>query len=90
MNNRLIGASLWACMVLYSSFVLTLLWQWFVTPFGLTPISLPWALGLMSIVSLLNSPPHPDSKTSMFGMALIQVYCISLAWAVGFLASLFM
>lgn len=41
--------------------VLSLIWDWYMEPFGLPPITLAWACGLVLFVRLLTKP-IPDAK----------------------------
>lgn len=57
----------WIIAILYSGFALFLLWGWFVAPLGVIQISIPWAIGLCCIVSIVkghNFKPTPDENLS--------------------------
>lgn len=43
-------------------FVVRLLWGWFVVPFGVSPISLAWAIGLSVTIGALA--PAPTQRTT--------------------------
>ena len=90
MVSRVVGFILWLILLSYSSSTLTWLWHWFIVPFGLPAITIPWALGLMSVVTLLSSTTPPDETSDMLKLFLTSFYAITLAFVVGFLASKFM
>lgn len=51
----LLFASFIICLsAVINGYVLTILWTWFVVPFGISPINIPWAVGLCLILSLLT------------------------------------
>lgn len=45
------GLALYIGSMLYHGFSLMYLWAWFMVPFGLPPITLPWAIGLSVLVA---------------------------------------
>ena len=47
--------------VMANSFVLTKLWFWFVVPFNLPVLTLPWAMGLLFMVGLMKSHDYQTS-----------------------------
>ena len=86
----LLGITAIAGLVLESAFVLTVLWHWFIVPFGIQPIDMGWALGLMSIASLLTVKTISTSDDDFGPNAAANFFHINLVFAVGFIAHLFM
>lgn len=90
MGSLVAGFILWLILLSYSSSTLMWLWHWFIVPFGLPAITIPWALGIMSVVTLLSSTTPSDEKTDMLKLFLTSFCSITLALFVGFAASKFM
>lgn len=38
-----------------NGWALQLLWQWFIVPFGVVPLTLPWAIGISIVVGFLTN-----------------------------------
>lgn len=52
-----------AGLIVYRGWVFSVLWAWFAVPvFGLPVISVPAAIGLAAIVSMLTSHQAPENK----------------------------
>lgn len=67
------------------------LWEWFMVPFGIVPISIPWAIGLTALASLLR----PDSQSKRFEESDLrelpyEIFKILFITCVGFIAHLCM
>lgn len=95
------GAVLYLAMtafgLLFNGWVLSVLWEWFVTPFGVRDIGVLWACGLV----LLAATVIPGSKASdvmkesdgetimnyVFGTFLVPLLCLVLGWFVHLFAS---
>jgi membrane protein implicated in regulation of membrane protease activity len=63
-----LGLMLVVLNVIYSGWVLSLLWLWFIVPLGVASINVPWAIGLLLIVRLLpvrNFPRFDDEKNQV-------------------------
>ena len=59
----LLGAALALVpLALWYGFVLSILWSWFVVPLGLHAITVPHAIGLTLIVSLMRPYRKPDDS----------------------------
>ena len=41
---------------IYEGWALWTLWGWFVVPLGIKPITIPWAIGLMALITLTRKP----------------------------------
>lgn len=78
----------WGCAVLIAlvpvgiflrGLMLQWLWLWFVVPFGVTALSLPWALGLATVVHAFAGAPHtpaekdPDQVAAMFKVGFLLI-----------------
>ena len=48
------GLFIWFLRIIYDGFALTILWEWFIVPFGVTSISIPWAIGITCTLGLLK------------------------------------
>lgn len=84
------GFSGWVGLMLYGGWVLTLLWSWFITPFGVTPITVPWGIGLMCVGSLFKSGNLPDEDFSPWLSIFVNAAVVTTALVVGFVASKFL
>ncbi len=70
------GFLFWLISLVYSSFAFYLVWGWFVVPFGIMPISLPWALGLCCLAGLLrggNFKAFDRNENPFFSLLMINV-----------------
>lgn len=81
------GLALFTGAVLFNGFVLLRLWAWFVVPFGLPPLSLPWAIGLCIIVSLAKGWPESVDGAESPWFTLFKPYVsstlfLALGWFV--------
>jgi len=81
---------LWFVAFIYSAFSLTLLWSWFMVPFGLPGITFPWAIGLCCIIGLIKGVPASDKDGSILSLAIKDFALVSLALVIGFIAHTFM
>lgn len=78
---------LWAVpVVLWQAYVSTILWGWFVVPFGLPVLSMAWAVGLSCLLTAMKPNPYvPSKKDSGIGEAAFCLLCPILNPAVGLL-----
>lgn len=84
--------------VLYKSFVLTKLWAWFFVPLGLRPISLAWAVGIVTTVVLVSPGQTSDARAvrKYFKIApdkerqVVGYFMIALLFLIGWTAHRFM
>lgn len=81
---------LWFVAFIYGAFSLTLLWSWFIVPFGITDITFPWAIGLFCVVSLIKGVPSSDKEGEIWSFVAKDLVMTSLALAFGFIAHKFM
>lgn len=68
--------------------VLSQIWAWFVVPLGVTPITLPWALGISTLAYLLtdhaNQNEHEsDELSAVVRRVMVRVF-VTLAAALAF------
>jgi len=77
---------------IYSCFVIKTLWGWFIVPFGIIPINMPWALGLSCLFSTL-SPRESDFNDEKHGgnsNPFESIFTLTCILAIGFIAHKFM
>lgn len=86
----IVGLALALCIVALNTFVLVVLWGWFVVPFGLPQIGFAWAFGLLCVASLFSPtvPPAPDGKVFEHLRDILMKPVLVLAF--GGIAKLFM
>lgn len=82
-----VGFVLFVGAVLFNGYVLLRLWAWFVVPFGLPPLTLPWAIGLSIIVSMAKGWPEGTSDPESPWFTLLKPYIsatvyLALGWIV--------
>ena len=78
--------------VLLRAFVLSQLWTWFLTPFGLPTIGLPWAYGLAATIALFVPDYTRRNDTDGESITTKVIYFLEhefgrplLMWVIGFL-----
>lgn len=76
----------------YWSWSLTLLWGWYIVPFGVKAITMPWAMGLSAVAYLLfSSVGHEDLDGAAFIKAMLRELArISIVLFIGFIVQFFM
>lgn len=73
-----LGAAMMACAVVWSGYVLSLLWAWLLVPtLGVPDLSVPGAIGLALIVNLLLA-----NKAQLVGSTALQVGVVTLGPAI--------
>lgn len=82
--------ALWFVGVIYGAYSLTLLWSWFMVPFGVQNITLAWAIGLLYLAGLFKGVPSSDNKDKVWLLLVKNFALITLAIVVGFIAHKFM
>lgn len=77
---------------IYEAYSLTLLWSWFVVPFGITDITVPWAIGLCCLISLLKGVSHlnNDENRNSWPLAAKSIVLVTLVLVIGAIAHKFM
>jgi hypothetical protein len=88
-GGAMIGA-LTLFLIAIEGFILSIMWGWFVVPFGIQQISVPWAIGLCGIASILGNaqiPVDEDKKKKHALNVLLRPWLILL---VGYIAKQFM
>lgn len=83
-------AVLWAIpVVLWQAYVSTILWGWFVVPFGLPILSMAWAVGLSCLLTAMKPNPYVPSKPgigeAVFGL-LRPILNPAVALLIGWIA----
>lgn len=79
-----------AMFMLLRGLLLSLLWGWFVVPFGVPPIGIAWAIGLSVLMAMLTKePPGDSSKTANEKLGRTIMFLL-LSLFVGAVAHLFM
>ena len=67
-------------MMIYYGWVVSILWGWFIVPFGLPSLSIPWAIGLASVAKITISS---GKKTSPEGFEEWTAYLLSPLFVLG-------
>lgn len=84
--------------ILYSGFVFSTLWGWFIAPLGVPTLSIPQALGLLLVVgypllgiySRLEAIKPLEFTMEKFTQRLVASYItITLVWGMGAIYTLF-
>ena len=81
----------WLISFVYSGFAIYLLWGWFLVPFGIMPISLPWAIGLYCLAALFREAhykPLDKTENPFFTLLMINI-CTTGYIVVGYVAQKF-
>lgn len=85
------GFAVWLVSVLYAGFAITMLWSWFIVPFGVMHITFPWAIGLSCLAGMFKGiPASSGNDESAFSELLKPYIVITLSLIVGYIAHLFM
>lgn len=84
------GILCWVGLMLYSGWALTLLWSWFITPFGVVPINIPWGIGLMCVGALFKGINLSDEDIPPWLSVLLGAAWVTIVLAIGFVASKFL
>ncbi|HDF2366269.1 TPA: hypothetical protein PC505_003928 [Morganella morganii] len=85
----LLGLGVWVFSLFYSSYVITLLWSWFIVPFGIGNITIPWAIGLCCLASMGRGIPA-QNKDSIWHDLIMPIVATTLFLIIGFFAQKFM
>lgn len=81
----LLGLGLWIFNVFYSSYVLTLLWSWFIVPLGVVNITIPWAIGLSCLAGMYKGIPAQNEDSGWYEL-IMPVIATTLFLIIGFFA----
>jgi hypothetical protein len=68
--------------VLFRAWILMNLWQWFIVPFKMPSLTLPWALGIGVLVTYFK--PIPDKHVTLEDVAKL-LFSSAIALALGYL-----
>lgn len=83
----LVGFLVWMLSIIYIGFSATILWSWFIVPFGITPINLAWAVGLACLFGLGRGIPRSSEDNSELLMPYIST---TLLLIIGYVSHIFM
>ena len=56
------------------------LWQWFMVPFGLPPVSLAWAIGIGMLISFLTRNETPRKNDGVHPVTAARLSPASVRW----------
>lgn len=77
-------------LVLYTGYCFSTLWTWFIVPFGVSPISVMHAAGLLLFATLINNGramvDYEKNKWEIFRVILMPGMCLIF----GYIYKLFM
>ena len=68
--------------LIFEGYVLSIVWGWFLVPFGLPHISVPWAIGLSVAASIMMPTPRGKATTFelWFALLLKPLLILLIAW----------
>lgn len=90
-SMAVVGIALAAILsAVWSGYVLTVLWGWFIVPFGLPALSISWAFGLILVVSLLRSPARKPREDETWHVLACYTLGPLFALLFGWIAHSFM
>ncbi|MDD9665655.1 hypothetical protein [Klebsiella pasteurii] len=75
---------------IYEAYSLTLLWSWFVVPFGITDITFPWAIGLCCLASFFKGVPPLKNDENSWASAAKDTALVTIILVIGAIAHKFM
>ena len=78
-----LGLVLFPLAIIWRGFVLSILWNWFVSPLGFAPINWVWAIGLATIITLFAGKGNAKEKTSEEWFVLFALSFLLPAMALG-------
>lgn len=85
----ILGLGIWILNILYGGFVLTLLWSWFIVPFGVVNITIPWAIGLTCVASMFVGIKYSKGESALAEL-LMPIVATTFLLGIGFFAHKFM
>jgi hypothetical protein len=94
LGSLVFASTLCVSAIVWRGYVLSLLWLWFLVPtFGLAALSIPAALGVSLVVSMLThrtdqSPTQRDRSSSLWFLFVHAFAAVMLTPAVGLLLGL--
>ncbi|EML1933748.1 MULTISPECIES: hypothetical protein [Serratia] len=87
----LVGFLVWMLSIIYIGFSATILWSWFIVPFGITPINLAWAVGLACLFGLGRGIPRSsEDNDKLFSELLMPYISTTLLLIIGYISHIFM
>jgi hypothetical protein len=75
----------------YSGYVYSWIWLWFVVPFGLPVISVPMAIGLRMLIGQI--PPYTEDEPEDKNFVAPLVYglaMVTMVWGISWVAHLYL
>jgi hypothetical protein len=84
-DRSIVGLVLVVPITMFSAYVLTCLWAWFVVPLGVVAIGKAHAFGLSTMISLLRAKPVDNERDALEGLLTGLAYAL-IAWGLGALA----
>lgn len=76
-----------AAAVLFRGWVLSILWAWFAVPFGLPPLTIPWAIGISCIMGMFSGGAHSSKSEDDNGTKALLPFILALmALGIGWVA----
>lgn len=86
-----LSISMWFVGLIYETYTLTLLWSWFVVPFGITNITFPWAMGLSCLAALFKGlPPSNKNEDEWLLRSVKNLVLVTIILVIGSIAHKFM
>ena len=78
-----------AGLIVMRAWVLTILWGWFIVPFGLPALGIAWAIGIAATISIFTAKPvkSEEGDNSSLAFAIVQPL---MALLIGFVAHSFL
>lgn len=87
--DLMVGILLYIPAMLLSGLVFMWLWYWFIVPFGVTALTLPWAMGISLLVSFAVFQ-YRKNDAKLTEIMLVNVLVNLWAWGIGWVISLCM
>lgn len=88
-----IGIPMSIATVIWSGYVLSVIWRWFMVPlFGLPVLSIPAAIGIDALVTLVipSQKPSKDTEQSTWSAIITGILKPLVMLGVAFIAKLFL
>lgn len=78
-----VAIAIFAGGLILEGYVLSIVWSWFMVPFGLPQISIPWAIGVSVTASLVMPTPRGKQTNweTWFALLLKPLLILLIAWA---------
>ena len=68
--------------IILEGFVLSIMWGWFMVPFGLPHITVAWAIGVSVLTSLFQPTPlgKPSNSEFWFALTVKPLLILLIGW----------